>query len=60
MRKEKEVVVNENIDKPNCFARISKTKCNALKNKNCKNCSFYRNRVDVPNYKALLIESEKI
>ncbi len=43
----KEVVVNENIDKPDCFAWISKYKCNAL---SCKECRFYQHYSKVQNY----------
>lgn len=52
-------LISESNDKLDCFARISKTKCNALKEKKCKNCSFYKNRKDVPNYKKLFIKSEE-
>lgn len=50
MKKEKEVVVNESIDKPDCFARISKCKCNALSSKDCKECRFYQHYSKVQNY----------
>lgn len=48
------MVVNECNDKLDCFARISKIKCNALKSKECKNCSFYKSKSDVPDYKKYL------
>lgn len=51
MKKVKQVVViSEDEDKPNCFAWISKKKCNALSIKNCKECSFYQHYSKVPNY----------
>lgn len=48
------IVVNESNDKLDCFARISKIKCNALKKKECKNCSFYKPKKEVPDYKKYL------
>lgn len=51
MEKSKQVVeLNEVIDKPDCFAWISKKKCNALCVKNCKKCSFYKHHSEVQNY----------
>lgn len=41
-------------DKPNCFAWLSKSKCNALNSKDCKNCRFYKHKNEVPNYKKYL------
>ncbi len=41
-------------DKINCFARISKESCNALNEKKCKNCSFYKHKNQVPDYKKYL------
>lgn len=41
-------------DKIDCFARISKVKCNALKSKKCLNCNFYKKKEDVPNYKMYI------
>lgn len=45
--------VNEN-DKMNCFARISAKECNALKKKECSNCSFYKCKEDIKNYESIL------
>ncbi len=45
-----DVVVNEVRDKPDCFAWISKKKCNALSIKNCKECNFYQHHSKVQNY----------
>ena len=45
-------------DKPNCFAWISKSKCNALCIKDCKNCSFYRHYSEVPNYDKYISKDE--
>lgn len=47
--KNNDVVVvqkNENEDKTNCFAWLGKNKCNALVTKNCKNCRFYRTKIE--------------
>lgn len=54
------VVVPDSKDKPECFAWISKTKCNALSCKNCKNCSFYKHRSEVPNYSKYISKSDLI
>lgn len=48
---EKFVVLNNDDDKVDCFAWKSKTKCNALKTKECKNCSFYKSKILNSNYK---------
>lgn len=37
-----------------CFARIDETTCNALVKKDCKNCSFYKRKCEVPNYERFL------
>lgn len=53
----KDVIVvkeKDSEDKLDCFARISKIKCNALKTKECKNCSFYKDKKNVPDYKKYL------
>ncbi len=44
----------EKEDKIECFARINKVNCNALKKKHCHNCSFYKDKSEVPNFKKLL------
>ena len=44
------VVVTSRKDKTDCFAWISKSKCNALNCKNCKDCSFYKHYCEVQNY----------
>lgn len=46
--------VKENEDKIHCFARLSLTKCNALKKKECKNCSFYKHKNEVQGYEKYL------
>lgn len=51
---EKVLAVNDSNDKIDCFARISEKKCNALRKKECKNCSFYKHKKEVPNYKSLI------
>ncbi len=33
-----------------CFAWLSQVKCNALSSKNCSNCTFFKDRKDVPSY----------
>ncbi len=48
------VAVNGSNDKLECFARISENVCNALRKKECSNCSFYKNKKEVPNYKNLI------
>ena len=55
IEEKKKVVPNEENDKIDCFARISKIKCNALKKKECKNCNFYKNKSQVPDYKKYLL-----
>lgn len=46
--------MNEVNDKVDCFARISEEYCNALTIKECKKCSFYKTKKDVPNYSIFL------
>ncbi len=41
-----------------CFAWISKTKCNALSCKNCSNCSFFRDKKEVPGYDKYISSKE--
>ncbi len=52
------MATGEKNDKCNCFAWISKTKCNALSSKNCKGCSFYKDKNDVPNYQKYLLKKD--
>ncbi len=47
------------IDKIDCFARINEKICNALNEKTCENCSFYKNKKDVPNYSIYLKKGKK-
>ncbi len=47
------------IDKIDCFARINEKTCNALNEKKCENCSFYKNKKDVPNYSIYLKKGKK-
>ncbi len=47
------------IDKIDCFARINEKICNALNEKKCENCSFYKNKKDVPNYSIYLKKGKK-
>lgn len=42
------------IDKHDCFAWLSKEKCNALSIKKCDNCSFYRHHTEVKDYQKYL------
>lgn len=51
--------MNEVTEKLDCFARISENCCNALTVKNCKNCSFYKPKKDVPNYSYYLKKGKK-
>ena len=58
------IVVNESSDKSDCFAWISKNKCNALSCKNCNGCSFYKHFSKVSYYskyfsKKDLVERKK-
>lgn len=46
--------IKANDDKVTCFARLSKTKCNALSKKNCECCSFYKHYSEVKNYEKYL------
>lgn len=46
-------------DKINCFARINETTCNALTEKKCENCSFYKSKEEVPNYSKYLKVGKK-
>lgn len=55
------------IDKKDCFCRINESKCNALNEKDCKNCSFYKKRCEIKNnpyyaysYKNLKKHSEDV
>ena len=41
-------------DNPTCFARLSKTQCNALSEKKCKSCRFYKHYTDVKGYEKYL------
>jgi len=50
--------LSDDNDKIECFARISKYKCNALIKKDCKNCNFYKDKKKVVNYKQYLIIDE--
>lgn len=42
------------VDKVECFAWLSKTKCNALSKKECEKCSFYRHYTEVKGYSQYL------
>lgn len=46
-------------DKPECFAWINEKTCNAFSVKDCKNCSFYRHKKEVPNYSIYLKKGKK-
>lgn len=48
MEEEKKINCN-NVDKEDCFARIDCSHCNALNEKDCKNCSFYKPRNKIKN-----------
>ena len=51
--------MNTENDKLDCFARVNESVCNALSTKECKNCSFYKNKKDVPNYSTYLKKGKK-
>lgn len=36
-------------DRLSCFARIDRTHCNALNEKDCLNCAFYKKREEIKN-----------
>lgn len=37
-------------DRKDCFARINEKTCNALIEKKCENCHFYKHKSNVKNY----------
>jgi len=49
--------LKEKVDKEDCFARLSKTECNALSKKECENCSFYQHHLAVKGYEKYLPRS---
>lgn len=51
--------MNNQNDKIDCFARINENICNALNEKKCENCSFYKNKKEVPNYSAFIKKGKK-
>lgn len=51
--------MNMENDKTDCFARINEKTCNALNTKECKNCSFYKSKKNVPNYSIYLEKGKK-
>jgi len=51
--------MNTENDKIDCFAKINESICNALNTKECKNCRFYKNKKDVPNYSIYLKKGKK-
>lgn len=46
-------------DKTNCFAWIDFNTCNALTEKDCKNCSFYKDKSEVKNYELFKKRNKK-
>ena len=54
------MVVNESSDKSDCFAWISKNKCNALSCKNCNGCSFYKHFSKVSNYSKYISKKDLV
>ena len=36
-------------DRKSCFARINRTRCNALNDKDCLDCPFYKKREEIKN-----------
>ena len=46
-------------DKKDCFARINENLCNALLEKKCKDCSFYRHKDEAEDYKPILEKGKK-
>jgi len=51
--------MNDTTDKIDCFARIDEKTCNALNEKKCKNCSFYKPSCEVSNYSRFLAMGKK-
>ncbi len=51
--------MNDTTDKIDCFARIDEKTCNALNEKKCKNCSFYKPSCEVSNYSRFLAMVKK-
>ena len=46
-------------DKIDCFARINEHICNALNEKKCENCSFYKSKDQVKNYSVFIKKGKK-
>lgn len=53
------IIMNKEEDKKDCFARINKKICNALSEKECKNCNFYKYKDDVLDYEEILKQGKK-
>jgi len=51
---------NESNNKLDCFARLSKIKCNALKKKECKTCTYYKKRSEVSNYEKYVSKKDLV
>ena len=51
--------MNKEKDKKECFARINKEICNALSEKECENCNFYKCKDDVLDYEEILKQGKK-
>lgn len=51
---ESNMKVKKEDDKQDCFARLSERMCNALTEKKCQNCSFYKHYSEVKNYHQYL------
>lgn len=51
--------MNNTKDKPECFAWINEKICNALNEKKCENCNFYKHKSEVPNYGKYLAMGKK-
>jgi len=47
------------VDKIDCFARINEDICNALNEKNCEDCVFYKHKDDVKDYDKILKQGAK-
>lgn len=49
---------NSKENKTDCFAWISKNKCNALSSKNCQNCNFYKHFSKELNYSKYISKKD--
>lgn len=58
MKNDNSIVSSSKENKTDCFAWISKSKCNALNSKACKNCSFYKHFSKELNYSKYISKKD--